>query len=597
VWKSVSRTFLAALTLCLGLRLQGQVSVLTHHGDAARTGANLNETSLTAAKVKSGNFGKLVYRLVDGDVYAQPLIVAEGTGGQTKNVAIVATENNSVYAFNADDVNPNSTIFQLWRASLGPPIDSATLYTAVGKPTCSDLTTQIGITGTPVVQIAPNQPSQGVVFAAAKSKSGNQYSYTLYALNLADGTTLSSIPFQGSVPGTGYGSANGRIAFNPMYQLNRPALLLIGSVLYAAFGGHCDSGPYHGWIFAIDVSNPKALRQLALLCTTPNGKGPQFDNQNVEGMGGIWMSGAGAAADGSGNVYVVTGNGTYDGKTEFSDSVLKLKLNGGQLQVSDWFTPANQTLLKDYDYDLGSGGVAVVPNGHQLIAGGKEGRLYLLDSNNLGKGAMPSGQSFVATRPLPNPPLAYNIHGTPVFWPRGSETYVYLLGEESPLMQYTLSQDPSDQMWKFNLDAAAVKSSKETAPYPNFPAGLFTQNRTENVWMPGGFLTVSANGATDNTGIVWATMPFASNANPMVVRGVLRAFNASDVSTGELWDSESTGNDADRLGQFAKFCPPVVANGKVYVATSQQETVLEDGRHIKATNGDQPALAIYGIHN
>ena len=595
MWKSASVTILTALVLPLSLPLKGQVSVLTHHGDPARTGANLNETTLTVANVKSGNFGKLVYRTVDGNIYAQPLIVAEGTGGQTKNVAIVATENNSVYAFDADDVIQNS-IAQLWKASLGPSIDYATLYSAIGKPYCTDLTLQIGITGTPVVQIAPDHPSQGVVFVAAKSKNGNRYSYSLYALNLADGSTLGSIPFQGSVPGHGYGSANGRIAFNPLYQLNRPALLLVGDILYAAFGGHCDSGPYHGWVFAFDVSNPKALRQVALICTTPNGKGPQFDNYDVEGMGGIWMSGAGPAADASGNVYVVTGNGTYNGSTDFSDSVLRLKLNGGHFELLDWFTPANQTFLKDYDYDLGSGGVTVVPNSHQLIAGGKEGRLYLLDANNLGKGAAPSLQSLVATRPLPKPPLAYNIHGTPVFWPRAGETYVYVMGEESPLRQYTLTKDPSDQLWKFNLDAAAVKSSRESAPYPNFPTGLFTQDRTELVWMPGGFLTVSANGTTDNTGIVWATMPLASNANLMVVRGVLRAFSASDVSTGELWDSENTGNNADRLGQFAKFCPPVVANGKVYVATFQQENILE-GKHVKATDGDQPALAIYGLRN
>jgi hypothetical protein len=596
MWKTVAGTVLSTLVLSLSV-LQGQVSVLTHHGDRARTGANLNETTLTVAKVKSGNFGKLVYRTVDGNIYAQPLIVAEGTGGQTKNVAIVSTENNSVYAFNADDVNQNSTTAQLWKASLGPSIDSATLYSAIGKPTCSDLTLQIGITGTPVVQIAPNQPSQGVVFVAAKSKNGNRYSYTLYALNLADGSTLGSIPFEGSVPGQGYGSANGRIAFNPLYQLNRPALLLVGNVLYTAFGGHCDSGPYHGWVFAFDVSNPRALRQIAVICTTPNGKGPQFDGYDVEGMGGIWMSGAGPAADAAGNVYVVTGNGTYNGTTDFSDSVLKLKLNGSQLQLLDWFTPENQTLLKEYDYDLGSGGVAVVPNSHQLVAGGKEGRLFLLDANNLGKGTAQALQSFIATRPLPNPPLAYNVHGTPVFWPHGNETFVYVMGEESPLRQYTLTKDPGDQLWRFNLDPTAVKSSQESAPYPNFPTGLFDQNRTEHVWMPGGFLTLSANGTTDGTGILWAAMPFASNANPMVVRGVLRAFNASDVSTGELWDSEGTGNNSDRLGQFAKFCPPVVANEKVYVAAFQQETVLEDGRHIKTTNGDQPALVIYGMRN
>jgi hypothetical protein len=233
------------------------------------------------------------------------------------------------------------------------------------------------------------------------------------------------------------------------------------------------------------------------------------------------------------------------------------------------------------------------------VAGGKEGRLYLLDRNNLGKGTAPSVQSFQVTHPLPKPPIGYNIHGTPVIWPRNNEMYVYIEGEEDPLKQYRLIPDPSPTGggWKFESGDPPFRVSKESAPYPNFPNGEWVPNRTDPVWMPGGFLTISANGSADGTGIVWVAMPFAANGNPAVVRGVLRAFNASDVSTGELWDSENTGNDNDRLGQFAKFCPPVVANGKVYVATFQQETILEDGRHIQTPDGDQPSLVIYGPRN
>jgi outer membrane protein assembly factor BamB len=177
--------------------------------------------------------------------------------------------------------------------------------------------------------------------------------------------------------------------------------------------------------------------------------------------------------------------------------------------------------------------------------------------------------------------------------------YVYIEGEEDPLKQYRLIPDasPAGGGWKFESGDPPFRVSKESAPYPNFPNGEWVPNRTDPVWMPGGFLTISANGSADGTGIVWVAMPFAANGNPAVVRGVLRAFNASDVSTGELWDSENTGNDNDRLGQFAKFCPPVVANGKVYVATFQQETILEDGRHIQTPDGDQPSLVIYGPRN
>jgi len=595
------RLFVWVLTALSIAPLVGQVNVLTQHNNPARTGANLEETSLPVAGVTRGSFGKLAFRIVDGNIYAQPLVVSQAklAARAATNVAIVATENNSVYAFDAEDTNPNSTTAQIWKTSLGPAIDSGTLYGAIGAPFCTDMTLQVGITGTPVIQLTNTQaPRTGVVFAAAKSKTGNTYAYTLYALDLADGTKLASVLIQGAVSGQGAGStgtgANAKIVFNPLYQLNRPALLLSGNTLYLAFGGHCDTGPYHGWVFAYDVSNPKAPKRAAVFCTTPNGKGPQFNGQVVEGMGGIWMSGEGPALDDQGNIYVVTGNGSFDGKTEFSDSVVKLKLAGGGLQALDWFTPANQVLLKDFDYDLGSGGVALIPNSQLAVAGGKEGVMYLLDRTSLGKGAMPPLQSFQVTHPHPKPPLGYNIHGAPVIWQRSTEMYVYVEGEEDPVKQFRLVPDPSSTAgWKFD-PAGPFKTSPESAPYPNFPTGLFTPNRTEPVWMPGGFLSVSADGSKDGTGILWATMPFAMNANHMVVRGILRAFDASDVSKGEIWDSESTGNDNDRLGQFAKFCPPTVANGKVYVVTFQQETVLANGKHVKTDGGDQPALVIYG---
>lgn len=580
---------------------QTQVSVLTHHHDNSRTGANLQETVLTKANVNSSTFGKLAYRLVDGNVYAQPLIISGVNmgNGVTKDIAIVATENNSVYAFDADDVNQNSTTAQIWQKNFGPAIDYLTLYGAIGAAFCTDITLQIGITATPVVMLKGGQGTQsGVVFVTSKSLVNGTYTYKLFALSLTDGSILSSTPISGEVPGTGAGStgsgANARIVFNPKLQLGRPALLLVGNTLYIAFGGHCDAGTYHGWVFAYDVSNPATPKRTGILCTTPNGKGPTFNGDVVEGLGGIWMSGEGPAADDSGNIYVVTGNGSYDGKTEFSDSVVKLNLNGGRLSVVDWFTPQNQDVLKDHDYDLGSGGVALIPGTHLALAGGKEGRMYLLDSNNLGKGATQSLHSLQVTHdPVVANSLGYNIHGTPVVWPRPNEIYVYVMGEEDPLKQYRLVPDPT-QGWKFDSDSP-FRVSSATAPYQDYPTGLFSPTRNAAVWMPGGFLTISANGTNDDSGIVWVNMPYDDNANHKVVRGVLRAFDASDVSKTELWDSESTGRDNDRLGQFAKFAPPVVANGKVYVGTFQAETILADNRHVKANVGDQPALVIYGL--
>jgi len=454
-----------------------QVSVLTHHNDNSRSGANLAETKLTVASVTRASFGKLAYRIVDGDIYAQPLIVsgAKGPDGSPKTIAIVATENNSVYAFDADNVDQNSSA-QLWQKNLGPSIDYLDLYKAIQAPFCSDITTQIGITSTPVVKLA--NAGSGVVFATAKTKTGAAYAYKLFALDLATGNALGALPIEGQVSGQGIGStgtgASAKIVFDPMYQLNRPALALSGNTLYIAFGGHCDAGPYHGWVFAYDVSNPRAVRQVAVFCVTPNGQGkPDKNNVYVEGVGGIWMSGEGPAVDDAGNVYLSTGNGTYNGTTDFSDSVLKMKLDNGRLKVLDWFTPGNQDFLKNGDYDLASGGVALVPDSHLAVAGGKEGRIYLLDRDNLGKGAKMSLQSFQVTHdPVPVHSLGYNIHGTPILWRRQNETYAYIMGEEDQLKQLRLVPDPAGAGWKFD-PVGPFKVSPESAPTPTTPpAGL-----------------------------------------------------------------------------------------------------------------------------
>ncbi len=598
-----------AAVLFIGLlQAQSTVDVLTHHFNNARTGANLNEKTLTVAHINNAEFGKLAYRIVDGNIYAQPLIVtnAKDPSGGTRNMAIVATEGNTVYSFDADDTNQNSTTAQLWKRNLGPSIDYQTLYNAIGSPRCSDLTLQIGITGTPAITLSAASPRTGVIFVTAKSKTGQKFAYTLYALDLSTGNQIGSIPIDGQVSGLGLGStgsgAAATIAFDPKYQLNRPALLLAGNTLYIAFGGHCDSGPYHGWVFAYDVSNPKTPKKIGVICTTPNGKGPLQPNTNtyVEGLGGIWMSGEGPSIDDSGNVFLATGNGTYNGATDFGDTVLKMKVDGGKLQIVDWFTPANQNLLKTKDYDLGSGGVALIPNSHLALAGGKEGRMYLIDRDNLGKGATPSLHSFQVTpNPVPTNQIGYNIHGAPVVWPRNGEMFVYVMGEEDHLKQYRLIPDtvPGGNGWKFESDTP-FKISPEIAPYPGYPAPpVYSPTRADSTWMPGGFLALSADGGADGTGVLWVNMPFDANANRQVVRGVLRAFDASNVSKGELWDSQNTGRPNDSLGQFAKYVPPTVANGKVFVPAFQQETVLPNGVHVKPAVGDQPALVIYGLLN
>jgi hypothetical protein len=588
------------IALLLALPLAAQVDVLTQRYDNARSGANLHETSLKPSNVNKDHFGKLATRIVDGNLYAQPLIVsgAKIKGRAAANVAIVATEHNSVYAFDAEDFadGPNRALWHTGPDVLGTSIETQDLANRLHSTDCNDMTTEVGITGTPVIRLtAPTSPEEGVIFVVAKSKQGNDIVQKLFALRLEDGAKIGETAIAASVRGLKSGA---KITFDPLLALNRPALLLQGNVLYIAFGSHCDEGNYHGWVLAYDVSVPKAPKKLAAFSDTLT----ERDGNNAEGRAGIWMSGQGPASDADGNVFVVTGDGTTNGTTDFGDSVLNLKLSSGKLRVHDWFTPKNNEQLKIQDADLGSGGALAVPNSHLLLVGGKEGRLYLLDRNDLGHGAKAALQDFQVTsnpvKRMDRPGgqediLFWNLHGSPVIWPRPNQMYVYLMGEEDHLKQYKLIPDARIG-WKFE-STTPFKTSLESTPLPNPPKGMFDVKNRDLIWMPGGLLSISSDGDRDGTGIVWASMPQAENANSMVVRGVLRAFDASDVSNGsrgQLWSSEDVSSDS--VGMFAKFCPPTVANGKVYVASFQQERVT-NGVHEKMPGGRMPALLIYGL--
>jgi hypothetical protein len=626
--RSLSITLSLVSVLAVPL-LRAQVDVLTHRYDAARSGVNLNEAKLTTANVRNPGFRKLAFRLVDGNVYAQPLIVSgariSGRPGP-KNVAIVATAHNSVYAFDADDTNQTSTTAEFWKtgpAVLGRHVEYTEMERVIGLfpgQTCVDLTTEVGIISTPVIRLrSGTSPKEGVIFVVNKSAiTATRHVYKIFALSLADGAKISETIIEGDVPGTGTGSNGGRVRFDANIQLNRPALLLHDNVLYIAFGGHCDrpaegedsSGfkrSYHGWLFAYNVADEKAPKRLDVYCTTPNGRGSVDESR-----AGIWMSGHGPAVDPDGNIYFSTGDGTYNGGSDLGNSVVRVKLVGGKIQVQDWYSPQNRDALKVHDADLGAGGVVPVPNSRLVLAGGKEGRMYLIDRQNMGKGATTAVDSFQVT-PANHGHHYYNLHGAPVIWPRSGQMLIYVNGEEDPLKQYRLIPDttPGGPGWKLDSPvprqrfgalqpfqtscADRFKPGCISAPYPNFPKGMFGDDSRHMVWMPGGFLSISSNGETSGTGIVWVTMPLAENANQMVVRGVLRAFDATDLSK-QLWDSESTGNDNNRLGHFAKFNPPVVANGRVYVGTFQAEMISPRRVHSKLPGGDQPALVIYGVN-
>ncbi len=335
----------AAALLMVALGCSGQTNVLTSNYNNSRTGVNASETVLTPSNVNSSQFGKLFALPVDGQLYAQPLYVANVTiAGALHNVVIVATENDTVYAFDADAAGN-----ALWKSSLVDTAhgaaSGASALTVPTDTTCTDMQPKIGITSTPVID-----PASNTIYVEAKSKENGGFVHRLHALDLLSGAEKSPGPkvITASVPGTGDGSSGGFVPFDNLHQLNRPGLLLMNGVIYIAYASHCDYGPYHGWLLAYDTAT---FSQKGALNFTPNG-----------GDGGIWMSGGGLAADSAGNIFLSTGNGTFDNAgVNLGDSIVKVALQNGVLKVLDYFAPFNQDTLNANDTDLGSGGVLLLP--------------------------------------------------------------------------------------------------------------------------------------------------------------------------------------------------------------------------------------------
>ena len=498
---------LLAVTLC-GVTV-GQVSVLTQHNDNNRTGQNTSETILTTSNVNVSNFGKLFTLTVDGYIYAQPLYLMNVTiSGSSHNVVYVATEHNSVYAFDADD--PNGTT--LWHVNLGPSVPSDAIC---GSPGCyTDLVPEIGITGTPVID-----PQAGVLYVAVKNQdSDGSYHYRLHALNVSSGAEMFGGPAEIS-------AAN----FAPLFQLNRPGLLLSGGNVYVAFGSEGDTTPWYGFVMAYDAST---LAQVAFLNTSPS----------LISGGSIWGGGQGPVADNAGNVYVITANGDFNANTggsDYSTSFLNW-LDGSSLSVLDYFTPYNQSYLGNavYDVDLGAGGPLLIPGTTLLLGGGKDGILRLVDSSNMGK----FNSNFNANVQQWQA-ISGRIMGGPVYWNSPSlGPLVYLWGPAQIM-----------QAWSFNgqtFQTTPVSQStiQNSAGYSNMAP-----------------LSISSNGSTAGTGIVWAATSLSGDANAGTVPGQLWAFDAGNLAN-ELWDSQQN-SSRDGVGNFGKYVPPTVANGKVYLAT------------------------------
>jgi hypothetical protein len=519
--------------------------VLTYHNNLSRDGTNTHEFALTPAIVNSSTFGKLFSCQADGAIYAQPLWVPNLTvAGATHNVIVVATQHESLYAFDAD-ASPCTT---LWRINL---IDSAhggtsgeTSVPSSGAAALvgsgyGDISPEVGVTGTPVID-----PSSNTIYVVSKSVNGSlQFFQRLHAIDLTTGNERiipRSIDSSLSVAGNGAGSVAGQVTFDPRNENQRPGLVLSAGVVYVAWASHEDHDPYHGWVIGFNASTLVPTPN-ALFNSTPNQVGTLSYSR-----GGIWMGGGAPAVDSSGNLYFITGNGTFDANTggsNYGDSVVKLSTTNG-LSVADYFTPLDQASLDANDTDFGSGAATILidqpagPVTHLVIGGGKQGNLFLLNRDNLGKFSG-STNNVVETVSVGNP-----IFATPVFWQ--SSLYVAGVG---PLKQFAFNP----AMGKFN----GAPFSQSAASYG----------------FPGATPSLSSNGASN--AILWAldNSLYCTPQSPGCGATVLRAYDATNLAS-ELWNSSQAAGNRDQAGHAVKFTVPTVANGKVYVGTRGNDTTV-----------------------
>ncbi|MGB6668693.1 MAG: hypothetical protein WBE73_10145 [Candidatus Acidiferrum sp.] len=503
------------------------INVVTYHYDNLRTGQNLNETILTPANVNSTTFGKLGAFTVDGLVDAQPLYlsaVAMPTVG-TRNVLYVATENDSVYAFDADSVNGNTGTF-LWKVSL-----LATGETASDNRGCGQVTPQIGVTSTPVID--RSRGSHGAIYLVAMSKDANgNYHQRLHALDLTTGAELFGGPttVQATYPGTGDDSSAGNLVFDPKQYKERPGLLEIGTTIYTMWSSHCDARPYTSWVMSYDANT---LAQTSVLNLVPNGS-----------EGGIWMAGTAPAADASGNIYFMVGNGDFD--TTLNASGFPTNANCGNCYVKltstapitllDYFTPLNTVAESDSDTDFGSGGPLLLPDlvdasgntRHLAVGSGKDSVIYVVDRDNMGK--FNGGQDNIYQQISGQ--LGGGVWSKPSYF--NNTVYYGAVGDHLksfPIVDAQLAATPATQ-------------SSESFAYP------------------GTTPSISANGTTN--AIVWAV----ENGST----GVLHAYNATNL-TNELYNSNQAANNRDQFSDN-KYVTPMVANGKVYVGTPNSVVVF-----------------------
>ena len=513
-----------------------QVNMIMNHNNLMRTGWNSNETILTQSTISTGNFGLVFSRNVDDQIYAQPLVLSNvSVGGGVHNIVIVATVNNTLYAFDADNASVTTPYWQdnlTYNPTNYRPIKNTDMTGACGG-NYQDFSGNIGIVGTPAIDTVTNTL---YVVSRSVTKTGTPtFVQYLHAIDIPTGAEKTGSPV--SISGTYTATGHPMVTFNEQIQNQRPGLLLYNGIVYIAWASHCDWGPYEGWIMGYDAST---LAQKYTYSSVLNG-----------GLAGIWMSGQPPAVDENGNIYVSTGNGTTGSGGNPNDtanrasSLLKLSTATGALKVTDFFTPMDYQYLNDDDLDYGVDGVLLIPNTHLSLSGSKEGRLFLIDNNHMG-GTTADNSNVLQTLNVANITTSNtrHLHGSPVYFKdEYSNEYIYGWAEGSLLKQFP-----------FNRSTMLFDTINEKIGNTALPSG-----------MPGAMLSVSSNGSTPNTGILWANHPINGDANQAVVPGELQAFDATDV-THELWNTNWS-SKRDSIGKFAKFVPPTIANGKVYMAT------------------------------
>ncbi|HTS37506.1 MAG TPA: hypothetical protein VMH04_17650 [Candidatus Solibacter sp.] len=509
LFRSLFRVCILAATLTASAQ-----DVLTYHNNNARTGLDSKETTLTLTNVNSSTFGKLFVLPADGLVDAQPLYISNlSIAGVTHNVVIVATEHGTVYAYDADN---GASLWHITTLKSGE--------TTSDDRGCSQVTPEIGITSTPVVM----RPASGnpVIYVVAMSRdSSHNYYQRLHALDATTGTELHGGPVDISAkfPGTGDNSSGGFVIFDPSQYKERAGLLLLGSTVYLAWASHCDIRPYTGWIMGY---NATTLKQISVLNVTPNGN-----------EGAIWGAGAGMAADGAGNIFLLDANGLFDDSLnasgfpssgDYGNAFLHVTTKGG-LKVNDYFEMDNEQSENDGDVDLGSGGAMLVnakdTTGKvwQLAIGsGKDGNLYVVDRTNMGKFNPNSNGMYQE--------LAGALSGGIWSQPAAFNGNVYYGPVNGPILDFRFQNA--------ELLSSPVAHTTNTFAYP------------------GATPSISSN--VGQNAIVWA----AENVNP----AVLHAYNAKTLQ--EIYNTNQAGNGRDQFGNGNKYITPMIANGKVYVGTT-----------------------------